>query len=114
MSDCIFCKIIKGEIPSNKVYEDNDIFAFNDINPQAPVHILIVPKKHIPKSLDAIDSDKELIGSIFMVANKLAREKGIAESGFRLIVNCNRDSGQEVFHIHFHLLGGRRMKWPPG
>jgi histidine triad (HIT) family protein len=114
MSDCIFCKIIKGDIPSKKVYEDNEILAFNDINPQAPVHILIVPKKHISKSLDVADSDKELIGSIFMVANKLAKEKGIAESGFRLIANCNKDSGQEVFHIHFHLLGGRRMKWPPG
>ncbi|HLA48602.1 MAG: histidine triad nucleotide-binding protein [Nitrospinae bacterium RIFCSPLOWO2_12_39_16] len=114
MGDCIFCKIIKGEIPSKKVYEDKDIFAFEDINPQAPVHILIVPKKHIDKSLDATDQDKELIGSIFMVANKLAKEKGIAESGFRLVVNCNRDSGQDVFHIHFHLLGGRKMKWPPG
>ena len=114
MGDCIFCKIIKGEIPSKKVYEDKDIFAFEDINPQAPVHILIVPKKHIAKSLDAAGQDKELIGSIFMIANKLAKEKGIAESGFRLVVNCNRDSGQEVFHIHFHLLGGRKMKWPPG
>lgn len=114
MGDCIFCKIIKGEIPSKKVYEDKDIFAFEDINPQAPVHILIVPKKHIEKSLDVTGQDKELIGSIFMVANKLAKEKGIAESGFRLVVNCNRDSGQDVFHIHFHLLGGRKMKWPPG
>lgn len=114
MSDCIFCKIIKGEIPSKKVYEDKDIFAFEDINPQAPVHVLIVPKKHIEKSLDVTGQDKELIGSIFMVANKLAKEKGIAESGFRLVVNCNRDSGQDVFHIHFHLLGGRKMKWPPG
>ena len=114
MGDCIFCKIIKGEIPSKKVYEDKDIFAFEDVNPQAPVHVLIVPKKHIEKSLDATGQDKELIGSIFMAANKLAKEKGIAESGFRLVVNCNRDSGQEVFHIHFHLLGGRKMKWPPG
>ncbi len=114
MGDCIFCKIIKGEIPSKKVYEDKDIFAFEDINPQAPVHILIVPKKHIEKSLDVTGQDKELIGSIFLVANKLAKEKGIAESGFRLVVNCNRDSGQDVFHIHFHLLGGRKMKWPPG
>ncbi|MEK7846880.1 MAG: histidine triad nucleotide-binding protein [Nitrospinota bacterium] len=114
MIDCIFCKIIKGEIPSKKVYEDKDIFAFEDINPQSPIHILIVPKKHIAKSLDVTEEEKELIGSIFMVANRLAVERGIAESGFRLIVNCNRDSGQEVFHIHFHLLGGRRMKWPPG
>jgi histidine triad (HIT) family protein len=114
MPDCIFCKIIKGEIPSKKVYEDKEIFAFEDINPKAPIHILIIPKRHIDKSLDVKEEDKELIGSIFMTANRLAKEKGIAESGFRLVVNCNRDSGQDVFHVHFHLLGGRRMKWPPG
>ncbi len=114
MESCLFCKIIKGEIPADKVYEDGELIGIEDINPQAPVHILLIPKKHMSRSLDAREEDKGLIGSLFIAANKVAEEKGIAESGFRLVVNCNSDAGQAVFHIHFHLLGGRKMEWPPG
>ena len=114
MEDCLFCKIIEGRIPSKIVYQDTDIIAFEDISPQAPVHLLIVPKKHISKSLDLQEEDQELIGKVFLVASELARERGIAEDGFRLVLNTNRGAGQTVFHIHFHLLGGRIMGWPPG
>jgi histidine triad (HIT) family protein len=112
--NCIFCRIINGEVSSKKVYEDDMVYAFEDINPQAPVHTLIVPKKHIPTILDVTDKDNELIGYMFQIANKIARQKGIAERGFRLVMNCNHESGQTVFHIHLHLLGGRPMHWPPG
>jgi len=111
---CIFCKIIKKELPSAGVYEDERVYAFEDINPQAPVHTLIVPKKHIPTILDASEEDSDLIGHMFQVANRIARQKGIAEKGFRLVMNCNHEAGQTVFHIHLHLLGGRPMHWPPG
>lgn len=114
MSDCIFCKIIKGEIPSKKVRETNDMFAFEDINPQAPVHILIVPKKHIESNLDLSMDDVELIGRIHLLANDIARERGIDKTGFRLVTNTGREVGQSVFHIHYHLMGGRSMGWPPG
>ncbi len=114
MGECIFCKIMKGEIPSKVAYEDERIFAFNDINPQAPVHILIIPKKHISTILDIEEEDCELIGHIHRVAASLAREAGIADEGFRLVSNCNAGAGQSVFHLHFHLLGGRRLEWPPG
>ena len=114
MEDCLFCKIIKGEVQSKIIYEDDQLVAIEDINPQAPVHILLIPKKHIKTSVDLNDEDKDLVGCIFLAANKIARERGIADSGFRVIVNCNRDSGQVVFHIHFHLIGGRQMGWPPG
>ncbi len=114
MEDCLFCKIIKGQIPSKILYQDTDIIAFEDISPQAPVHLLIVPKKHISKSLDLQEEDQELIGKVFLVANELARERGIAEDGFRIVLNTNRSAGQTVFHIHFHLIGGRMMGWPPG
>ncbi len=111
---CLFCKIINKEIPSKIVYEDEHLFAFEDLNPQAPVHILFVPKKHISTSLDIQEEDNELIGRMFRAANKIAIEKGIAEKGFRTVMNCNSDAGQTVFHIHLHLLGGRVMQWPPG
>lgn len=111
---CIFCKIIERKIPSKIIYEDERVFAFEDINPQAPVHILVIPKKHIATSLEIKDEDHELVGYMFQIANKIARDKGIAERGFRLVMNCNRESGQTVFHIHLHLLGGRPMHWPPG
>lgn len=114
MSDCTFCKIINGQIPATFIYEDNDLIAFKDINPQAPVHILIVPKKHIPTIMDIEENSVDLIGKIYLVAKKLALEHGISEQGFRIVVNCNHDAGQEVFHIHFHLLGGRNLAWPPG
>lgn len=112
--DCLFCKIIKGDIPSKKVYEDDDVFIFEDISPQAPVHVLVVPKKHISTILEAGPEDNELIGKMFQAANSIAKEKGIDERGFRLVMNCNRESGQTVFHIHLHMLGGRPMHWPPG
>ncbi|MEK7274664.1 MAG: histidine triad nucleotide-binding protein [Candidatus Desantisbacteria bacterium] len=114
MSDCIFCSIINKQIPAAFLYEDEDIAAFSDTNPQAPVHILIVPKKHIPTVIDIEENSVDLIGKIYLVAKKLAFEQGISEQGFRVVVNCNHDAGQEVFHIHFHLLGGRKMTWPPG
>jgi histidine triad (HIT) family protein len=114
MSDCIFCKIAEKKIPAKVVYEDDAVLAFEDLSPQAPVHILIIPKKHIATLLDAGDEDLNLFGRIVKAANNIARDKGIAERGFRLLANCNSESGQSVFHIHFHLLGGRAMHWPPG
>lgn len=114
MNDCLFCRISAKKIPANIIYEDSEAVAFNDINPQAPVHVLIVPKKHISTSLDITDEDNVLIGHLFRLAAKIAKEKGIAERGFRLVMNTNADAGQTVFHIHLHLLGGRQMHWPPG
>ncbi len=112
--DCIFCKIASGEIPAKIVYQDEKAVAFEDINPQAPVHILIVPRKHIPTVLEIEEGDGELLGHLFSVANRIASEREIAGRGFRLVMNCNREAGQTVFHIHLHLLGGRTMGWPPG
>ncbi|MEW6715153.1 MAG: histidine triad nucleotide-binding protein [Nitrospirota bacterium] len=112
--DCLFCKIINKQIPAKSVYEDERVVAFNDINPQAPVHILILPKKHISTILEAGQEDNELIGHMFQVANKIAKNNNVAERGFRLVMNCNRDAGQTVFHIHLHILAGRSMHWPPG
>jgi histidine triad (HIT) family protein len=112
--NCLFCKIIDKEIPAKIVYEDEHVLAFEDVSPQAPVHILIVPKKHISTLLDVKEEDNELIGRMFQAANVLAKEKRIDEKGFRTVMNCNADAGQTVFHIHLHLLGGRGMNWPPG
>lgn len=112
MSDCIFCKIANGEIPTEYVYEDELVAAFNDISPVAPVHILIVPKAHIESALELDDSNKDIVGHIFSVAGKIAREKGFAEDGFRVVNNCGRDGGQTVMHLHFHLLAGETMGWP--
>lgn len=109
MEDCVFCKIIKGDIPSEKVYEDDEILAFKDINPAAPIHVLIIPKKHIATLLEISDEDSELMGKMMKVVQKLAKQLDIEEKGFRLIANCGPDSGQEVMHIHFHLLAGRHM-----
>jgi histidine triad (HIT) family protein len=114
MSDCLFCRISAKKIPAKIIYEDSDTLAFEDINPQAPVHLLIIPKKHIPTSLEIAEEDEGLMGHLFRVAAKLAREKGIDERGFRLVINTNADAGQAVYHIHLHLLGGRPMHWPPG
>jgi len=114
MTDCIFCKIIERKIPSKIVYEDDIALAFEDINPQAPVHTLVIPKKHIATVLDLGEDDSHVMGHLVKLANKIANEKGIAERGFRLVTNCNPESGQEVYHIHLHLLGGRPMHWPPG
>jgi histidine triad (HIT) family protein len=114
MDECIFCKIVNKEIPSKIVYEDKDILAFNDINPQAPTHILLIPKEHFG-SLNAIPEEKkEILSYLLLKARQIAEERGIAQSGYRIVLNTERDSGQEVFHIHLHLLGGRRMHWPPG
>ena len=112
--NCLFCKIVDKEIPAKIVYEDEHVLAFEDLNPQAPVHILVIPKKHISTSLDIQEEDNELIGRMSRAASAIAKEKGIAENGFRTVMNCNRDAGQTVFHIHLHLIGGRAMHWPPG
>lgn len=109
MSDCIFCKIINKEIPSKIVYEDDDILAFEDINPLAKVHILLIPKKHIETAADLQEEDAAVIGKIYLTAKKIAEEKGMAEDGYRIVNNCKEFGGQEVFHIHFHLLGGEKL-----
>lgn len=109
MDDCIFCKIIKGEIPSEKVYEDEEVLAFKDINPAAPIHILVIPKKHINSLLELEDEDYELVGKIQKVINKLANQLNIEEEGFRVIINCGKDAGQEVMHLHYHLLAGKKL-----
>ena len=114
MSDCLFCKIASGEIPAKKVFEDDRIVAFEDINPQAPTHVIIIPRKHIPTMIDINEEDQELIGYIHTVANKIAVTKSLTEDGYRLVMNCKRSAGQEVFHLHFHFLGGRAFGWPPG
>lgn len=112
--NCIFCKIIAGEIPGKFVYQDESVIVIEDINPQAPDHYLIVPRKHIRTALDLTTADNELVGHIYQVAGKIAHDKGFAEDGFRIVNNCNEGGGQVVWHIHFHLLGGREMLWPPG
>jgi len=112
MSDCIFCRIARREIPSNIVYESDDCVAFRDVNPQAPVHILVVPREHVPSLSET--SDASLVGRLSIVAAELAKKEGIADSGYRTVINTNSDAGQTVFHIHLHLLGGRPMGWPPG
>jgi len=112
--NCLFCKIIKGEIPSFKVYEDDEVFAFKDINPQAPVHIVIVPKRHISSLGEAVDGDKEVLGAVQVAAAKIAKQFEETKQGFRIVNNCGSDAGQTVYHIHYHLLGGRKFGWPPG
>lgn len=115
MSDCIFCKIANGEIKSQLVYEDETVAAFRDLNPQAPEHILIVPKKHVAKIIDFTKEDKNLVAHIFVdVVPEIAKKIGVDESGFRIVVNTGEDGGQTVNHLHVHLLGGRKMTWPPG
>jgi histidine triad (HIT) family protein len=114
MSDCLFCGIVDGSVKANLVYQDDAVVAFNDIAPRAPVHILIIPRKHVASVSDIAESDCALIGAIFQVAAKLAREQGIAERGYRVVVNSGADAGQSVLHIHYHLLGGRQLGWPPG
>lgn len=114
MSDCIFCKIIAGEIPSTQVYNDGFVTAFRDINPVSPTHVLIVPNQHIASVNDLTSEDEKLVGHLFTAAKHIAAQEGIAESGYRLIINTGPDGGQEVFHIHLHLLGGKRMRYPMG
>ena len=109
MEDCVFCKIIKGEIPTEKVYETEEILAFKDIHPAAPIHILVVPKKHISMLTDLKPEDEALIGKIYTTINKIAEQEGFKQQGYRVIANCGKDSGQEVMHIHFHVLGGKKL-----
>ena len=114
VQDCLFCKIAGGEIPSEFVYEDDDCVAFNDISPQAPTHVLIIPKKHIASLDKTASDDKELLGHLMLAAASIARDKGFANNGYRTVVNTNEDGGQTVFHLHVHLLGGRKFIFPPG
>ncbi len=114
MSDCLFCKIQQGDIPADVVFENDDILAFRDVNPQAPTHILIIPRKHIETVNDLNAGDELIMGKLFSVAKTIAAEEGVSDDGYRLVVNCNEKAGQTVFHIHMHLLAGRNMNWPPG
>ena len=109
MNDCLFCKIIKGDIPSYKVYEDDKVLAFKDINPATPIHVLVIPKKHYENVLDVKEEDKEIIADIFQAINKIAEKLGVEKDGFRIISNCGKDAGQEVMHLHFHLLAGKSL-----
>ncbi|WP_207062567.1 histidine triad nucleotide-binding protein [Motiliproteus sp. SC1-56] len=111
--DCLFCKILDKEIPADIVYEDDQVIAFRDINPQAPSHLLVIPRQHIATSNDIQDADCELVGRMHLVAAKLARQEGFADSGYRTVMNCQEAAGQTVFHIHLHVLGGKPLGWPP-
>jgi histidine triad (HIT) family protein len=114
MADCLFCRIVRREIPASVVFEDDELLAFNDINPQAPTHVLIIPKRHIDSLNDLASGDDALVGTLVRRAAALAKERGLSAGGYRTVFNTNRDAGQTVFHIHLHLLGGRSMAWPPG
>ncbi len=114
MSDCLFCKMVAGEIKPDVVYEDEAVLAFRDINPQAPTHVLVIPKQHISTINDINSEDAQLIGRLYLAAKEVAELDGIAEDGYRTVMNCNLAAGQSVFHIHLHLLGGRNLHWPPG
>jgi len=114
MADCLFCKIIKREVPASIVYEDDRVLAFDDIDPQAPTHVLVVPKAHIPTLNDLTPDNDAVVGEVVRRAAAIAKERGIEASGFRTLFNTNRDAQQSVFHIHLHLIGGRRFSWPPG
>ena len=111
--DCLFCKILAGEIPTNKVYETESVLAFRDINPQAPEHVLIIPKVHIA-TVNDIPKDSNIVSELYGAAQQITQDLGIDQNGYRLVMNCNADGGQEVYHIHLHLLGGRSLTWPPG
>lgn len=114
MTDCLFCKIVQGDIPADIVYQNEDVIAFNDIEPQAPTHILIIPRKHINTLNDLTPQDQAVAGKLLLTAKKIAADLGIADDGFRVVMNCNEDGGQSVYHIHMHLLAGRKLTWPPG
>ena len=114
MDACIFCRIAAGEIPATVVYEDEQVVAFRDLHPQAPTHVLVIPKRHVATLLEAGAHDTLLLGQLQAAAVEVARREGLADSGFRLVVNCGEGAGQSVFHLHLHLLGGRRLSWPPG
>ena len=112
--ECIFCKVAKGEVPSDILYQDEEVLAFRDINPQAPHHVLIIPRRHIATVNDLADPDASLIGRMYLAARQIAAELGASEEGYRLVMNTNRMAGQSVYHIHLHLLAGRPLRWPPG
>ena len=112
--DCLFCKIINREIPADIVYEDDQVLAFNDIDPKAPTHMLVIPKKHIATLNDITEEDQALVGRLPLTASRLAKDLGFAEDGLRVVMNCNEDGGQTVYHIHMHVMGGRRFTWPAG
>ena len=114
MNECLFCNMVSGAIPCDKVYENEYVLAFRDIDPKAPTHILIIPKKHIKTLNEINENDQDLLGELLLTAKKIAKDEGIDTSGYRTVINCNSDGGQTVFHIHMHLLGGRQMAWPPG
>jgi len=114
MTNCLFCKMTSGEIKPDIVFENDDVLAFRDINPQAPTHVLIIPKKHISTINDIKSEDEALIGKLYTTAQAVAKQEGFAEKGYRVVMNCGEDAGQTVFHIHLHLLGGRQLSWPPG
>ncbi len=114
MSDCLFCKIAAGEIPSHEVYSDEYFYAFEDINPQAPTHVLVIPRKHFATLNDVGEDDAEMLGRMVLIARRIARERGLGDEGYRVVANCLEAAGQTVFHIHFHLMGGRAFHWPPG
>ena len=115
MSDCLFCKMVNGEIKPDVVYEDDLVLAFRDINPQAPTHVLVVPKRHVSTINDLQHGEDELLaGRLFLTAKKIAEQDGLADSGYRTVMNCNEAAGQSVFHIHLHVMGGRNFSWPPG
>lgn len=114
MSDCLFCRIARGELEADTVFENDLVIAFRDISPQAPVHILIIPRRHIPTTNDLRPDHAEILSELMLAATKIAADQGLAEDGYRLVMNCQEGAGQSVFHIHLHLLGGRRMEWPPG
>ena len=111
---CIFCRIAAGSIPARSAYEDDAVFAFHDIDPRAPVHVLLIPRKHVPSVNELNAADSEIIGKLYLAARKLAQELGVSNSGYRLVMNCGEDAGQSVDHMHLHMLGGRSLKWPPG
>ena len=113
-TDCLFCKIIAGEIPSNKVYSDDEVYAFHDIGPQAPVHVLVIPKKHLARVDAASDEDQALLGHLILKANEISANLGLSDAGFRYVINTGGQGGQTVDHLHLHILGGRKLGWPPG
>ena len=114
MSQCLFCRIVAGEIPAKVLYSDEDVIAFQDINPQAPLHALVIPRKHIATINNIQPEDAALVGKLFLVAKQIAKELGYADDGYRVVMNCGLDAGQTVFHIHLHVLAGRALSWPPG
>jgi len=113
-SDCLFCKVVAGELPAEIIFESESVVAFRDINPKAPTHVLLIPKRHIATINDLVDGDQEIIGEMFLSAARIADDEGYADDGYRVVMNCNAAAGQTVFHIHLHLLAGRQLTWPPG